>query len=331
MKPRARQALLFASAVCAIAAQNVLAQSASTSSGHAYPTRPVRLIAASAPGGTSDILARLLAQQLTADLGQTFVVDNRAGASGIIGTDLVAKAAPDGYTLLLIQPSLTINPHIFAKVPYDAVRDFAPISLVVDVPQVVSVHPSVAAKSIKDLIALAKADPGKVTNGSPGQGTHPHLTSERFQQAAGIKLQQIVYKGVGPAFVALVSGEVAVVFSAVSSATPYIKSGKIRAIGVASLERLPTLPDVPTIAETLPGFQGSQWFGVLAPARTPRPIVDRLHQAISKAARSPEMKEKFASMGMESVVSTPEAFAKVIREETVTWANVIKAAGIKPQ
>ncbi|MGZ5257380.1 MAG: Bug family tripartite tricarboxylate transporter substrate binding protein [Burkholderiales bacterium] len=323
MKVRASQALLVAAALSALAAQSVLAQM--------YPTRPVRLIAASAPGGTSDILARLLAQQLTADLGQTFVVDNRAGASGIIGTDLVAKAAPDGYTLLLIQPSLTINPHIFATVPYDPVRDFAPISLVVDVPQAVTVHPSVAAKSIKDLIALAKADPGKVTNGSPGQGTHPHLTSERFQQAAGIKLQQVVYKGVGPAFVALVSGEVAVVFSAVSSATPYIKSGKIRAIGVTSLKRLSTLPDVPTVAETLPGFESSQWFGVLAPARTPRAIVERLHQAIINASRTPDMQEKFASMGMESVVSTPEAFAKVIREETVTWANVVKAAGIKPQ
>ncbi|MGZ5152697.1 MAG: Bug family tripartite tricarboxylate transporter substrate binding protein [Burkholderiales bacterium] len=323
MKVRASQALLVAAALSAVAAQSVLAQM--------YPTRPVRLIAASAPGGTSDILARLLAQQFTADLGQTFVVDNRAGASGIIGTDLVAKAAPDGYTLLLIQPSLTINPHIFATVPYDPVRDFAPISLVVDVPQAVTVHPSVAAKSIKDLIALAKADPGKVTNGSPGQGTHPHLTSERFQQAAGIKLQQVVYKGVGPAFVALVSGEVAVVFSAVSSATPYIKSGKIRAIGVTSLKRLSTLPDVPTVAETLPGFESSQWFGVLAPARTPRAIVERLHQAIINASRTPDMQEKFASMGMESVVSTPEAFAKVIREETVTWANVVKAAGIKPQ
>ncbi|MGZ5127284.1 MAG: Bug family tripartite tricarboxylate transporter substrate binding protein [Burkholderiales bacterium] len=323
MKVRASQALLVAAALSALAAQSVLAQM--------YPTRSVRLIAASAPGGTSDILARLLAQQLTADLGQTFVVDNRAGASGIIGTDLVAKAAPDGYTLLLIQPSLTINPHIFATVPYDPVRDFAPISLVVDVPQAVTVHPSVAAKSIKDLIALAKADPGKVTNGSPGQGTHPHLTSERFQEAAGIKFQQVVYKGVGPAFVALVSGEVAVVFSAVSSATPYIKSGKIRAIGVTSLKRLSTLPDVPTVAETLPGFESSQWFGVLAPARTPRAIVERLHQAIINASRTPDMQEKFASMGMESVVSTPEAFAKVIREETVTWANVVKAAGIKPQ
>jgi tripartite-type tricarboxylate transporter receptor subunit TctC len=243
----------------------------------------------------------------------------------------VAKAAPDGYTLLLIQPSLTINPHIFAKVPHDAVRDFAPISLVVDVPQILSVHPSVPARSVKDLIALAKADPGKITNGSPGAGTHPHLTSERFQQAAGIKLQQIVYKGIGPAWIALVSGEVAVVFSAASSAMPHIRGGKVRPIGVTSLKRLATLPDVAPVAEILPGFESSQWFGILAPAGTPRPIVERLHQAITNATRTPDLKEKFAAMSMETVTSTPEEFAKVIREESVTWARVVKAAGIKPQ
>jgi tripartite-type tricarboxylate transporter receptor subunit TctC len=321
MRLRASRLLVAAAAVSLLTAQWVLAQG--------YPTRPVRLIAASAPGGTSDILARLLAQYLTTELGQQFVVDNRAGASGIIGTDLVAKATPDGYTLLLIQPSLTINPHIFAKIPYDAVRDFAPISLVVDVPQVVTVHPSVPARNIKELIALAKADPGRITNGSPGTGTHPHLTSERFQQAAGIKLQQIVYKGVAPAFVALISGEVAVVFSAASSATPHIKGGKIRAIGVTTLEPLPTLPGVAPVAEVLPGFESSQWFGVLAPAGTPRAIVERLHQAIVNVTRNPDVKEKFATMAMQPVNSTPDAFAKVIREEIVTWGKVVKAAGIK--
>jgi tripartite-type tricarboxylate transporter receptor subunit TctC len=323
MEPRAIPALIASAVVFALTAQ--------TASAQAYPTKPVRLIAASAPGGTSDILARLLAQQLTTDLGQTFVVENRAGASGIIGTDVVAKAAPDGYTLLLIQPSLTINPHIFAKVPHDAIRDFAPISLVVDVPQSITVHPSVPARSVKELIALAKAGRDKLTNGSPGQGTHPHLTSERFQQAAGIKLEQVVYKGVGPAFIGLISGEVAVVFSAVSSATPYIKSGKIRAIGVTSLKRLSTMPDVPTVAETLPGFESSQWFGILAPAGTPRSIIERLHQAITNASRTADLKEKFAAMSMEPVNSTPEEFAKVIREESVTWGKVVKAAGIKPQ
>jgi tripartite-type tricarboxylate transporter receptor subunit TctC len=323
MTLRASQPLLLAAVLSAFAARDVLAQD--------YPTRAVRLIAASAPGGTSDILARLLAQQLTAELGQTFVVENRAGASGIIGTDFVAKAAPDGYTLLLIQPSLTINPHIFAKIPYDAVRDFAPISLVVDVPQIVSVHPSVPVRSVRELIALAKANPGKLTNGSPGAGTHPHLTSERFQQAAGIELEQIVYKGIGPAFIGLISGEVAMTFSAVSSAMPHVKGGKIRAIGVTALKRLAALPDVATVADTLPGFESSQWFGILAPAGTPRPIVERLHQAIASASRTPAVKERFASMAMEPVNSTPDAFARIIREEIVTWGKVVKAAGIRPR
>ena len=320
---RAIRALLLSAAVFALGAPNVLAQ--------AYPTKTVRVIAASAPGGTSDILARLLAQQLTNELGQSFVVENRAGASGIIGTDLVAKAPPDGYTLLLIQPSLTINPHIFAKLPYDAIRDFAPVSLVVDVPQIVCVHPSVPARTVKELIALAKSSRGQITNGSPGAGTHPHLTAERFQQEAGIKLQQVVYKGVGPAFIGLISGEVMVVFSAVSSAMPHVKGGKIRPLGVTSLKRIAALPDVATVAETLPGFESSQWFGVLAPAGTPRPIVERLHQAIANATRTPDLKEKFAAMAMESVNSTPDQYAKTIREETATWAKVIKAAGIKPQ
>lgn len=324
MKVRATEALLLSATVLAVSAQTVLAQ--------AYPTRTVRLIAASAPGGTSDILARLLAQQLTNDLGQSFVVENRAGASGILGTDVVAKAAPDGYTLLLIQPSLTINPNVFAKLPYDAIRDLAPITLIVDVPQIVSVHPAVPAKNMKDLVALAKRNPGQITNGSPGSGAHPHLTSERFQQATGIKLQQVIYKGIGPAFIALISGEVMVAFSAVSSALPHVRSGKIRPLAVTTAKRLAALPDVATISESvLPGFESSQWFGILAPAGTPRPVIERLHQAITKASSSPDMKEKFAAMAMVPVNSTPEEFAKIIKEETVTWAKVIKAAGMKPR
>ena len=322
MKRRATRVLLLAAAVLSTSTEIVLAQ--------AYPTRTVRIIAASAPGGTSDILSRLLAQQLTSELGQSFVVENRAGASGILGTDVVAKAPPDGYTLLVIQPSLTINPHMFAKLPYDAIRDLAPVSLVVDVPQIVCAHPSVPAKTIKDLVALAKRGP--VTNGSPGSGTHPHLTAERFQQALGIKLEQVVYKGVGPAFTGLISGEVAVVFSAISSAMPHVKSGRIRPLAVTTLKRLNAVPEVPTIAETVvPGFESSQWFGVLAPAGTPRPIIDRLQQAIAKSTQSPDLKEKFAAMAMETVNSTPDHFAKIIKEETVSWGKVIKAAGIKPQ
>jgi tripartite-type tricarboxylate transporter receptor subunit TctC len=297
-----------------------------------YPSATVRLIAASAPGGTSDILARLLAQKLTEELKQQFLVDNRAGASGIIGTGFVAKAPPDGHTLLLIQPSLTINPSMFVKLPYDARRDLAPVSIVVDVPQIITVHPSVPAKTVPQLIALAKKQPGQIPIGSPGVGTHPHLTSELFQQQAGIQFEQVVYKGVAPAFTALVSGEVAVVLSALPSAMPHIKSGRIRPLGVTAAKRIPSLPDVPTIAETaLPGFESSQWFGVLAPAGTPRPIIDTLHQAITRATQDPQLREKLAGMGMILVNSTPEQFEKVIREETESWAKVIKAAGIKPR
>jgi tripartite-type tricarboxylate transporter receptor subunit TctC len=298
----------------------------------AYPARPVRLVAASSPGGTSDILARLLAQKLTEDYRQQFIVENRAGASGIIGTEFVAKAQPDGYTLLLIQPSLTINPSMFRNLAYDAVRDFAPITLVVDVPQIVSVHPSLPVKNVKELIALAKSKPGEIPIGSPGAGTHPHLTSELFQQRAGIRLQQVVYKGIGPAFIALVSGEVAVAFSAVPSAMPHIRSGRIRPLGVTTAKRLAALPEVPTISESaLPGFVSSQWFGLLAPAGTPRPVIESLHQAIVRAVRSPQTSEKLAAMGMVPVTSTPEEFARVIREETESWAKVIRAAGIEPR
>jgi tripartite-type tricarboxylate transporter receptor subunit TctC len=321
---KVRAALLLFLFAAALGAQGVMAQ--------AYPTATVRLIAASAPGGTSDILARLLAQKLTEELKQQFVVENRAGASGIIGTGFVAKSAPDGHTLLLIQPSLTINPSMFVKLPYDARRDFAPISIVVDVPQIITVHPSVPAKTVPQLIALAKKRPGEIPIGSPGVGTHPHLTSELFQQQAGIQFEQIVYKGIGPAFIALISGEVAVVLSAVSSAMPHVKSGRIRPLGVTAVKRLASLPDVPTIAETaLPGFESSQWFGVLAPAGTPRPIIDALHQALNRGTQDTEIRGKFAGMGMVLVNSTPEQFEQVIREETESWAKVIKAAGIKPR
>ena len=323
MKTRAARTLLF-TALAVAGIQDVLAQ--------AYPARNVRLVAASAPGGTSDILARLLAQKLAEAFKQQFVVENRAGASGILGTDAVAKAQPDGYTLLLIQPSLTINPSIFAKLPYDAINDLAPVTNVVDVAQCVSVHPSVPAKNVKDLMALARARPGALTVGSPGVGTHPHLTSELFQQMSGVKMQQVAYKGVGPAFIALVSGEVGVVFSAVPSAMPHIKSGKIRVLGVTTAKPLASLPGVPTITESaLPGFESSQWFGILAPAATPRPVIDSLHQAITRVSSSPEMKERLTGMGMTLINSTPEQFAAVIKNETGTWARVIKAAGIKPQ
>ena len=319
-----RRALVMAMALIGFAAESALAQN--------FPTRPVRLVVASSPGGASDILARLLAQKLTEELGQQVIVDNRGGASGVIGTDIVAKSNPDGHTLLIIQPSLTINPSMISKLPYDAIRDFAPISLVVDAAQILTINAAVPAKSVKDLIALAKARPGQLTFASPGIGTSPHLTAELFKLSAAVDIPQVLFKGSGPAFISLISGEVSAAFSTVLSAMPHVKSGKIRALGVTTSKRVQVVPDVPTIAESgLPGFEASQWFGILAPARTPRPVIERLYQAISRSSGNAEVKEKLAMQGVEVVNKTAEEFAAVIKRETVQWAKVIKAAGIKPQ
>jgi tripartite-type tricarboxylate transporter receptor subunit TctC len=297
-----------------------------------YPTRPIRLVVASSAGGASDILARMLGQKLSDELHQQVVVDNRGGASGVIGTDIVAKAMPDGYTLLIIQPSLTINPSMMRKLPYDAIRDFAPVSLVVNAAQIMTVNPSVPAKNVKDLIALAKAKPGQLMFGSPGVGASPHLTAEFFKLKAGIDMPQVPFKGSGMAFVSLISGEVSAAFSTVLSAMPHIKSGKIRPLAVTTLKRVQVLPDVPTMAESaLPDFETSQWFGILAPAGTPRRIIDRLYQALLRGASSPDVKDRLTAQGVEVVNKRPEEFAAVIKRETAQWAEVIKAAGIKPQ
>ncbi|MGZ8153806.1 MAG: Bug family tripartite tricarboxylate transporter substrate binding protein [Burkholderiales bacterium] len=316
-------AVMLAGAVIAASVVSALAQS--------YPTRPIRLVVASSPGGASDILARTLAQKMSEDLGQQVVVDNRGGASGVIGTDIVAKALPDGYTLLIIQPSLTINPSMIRKLPYDAVKDFAPVSLVVDAAQIMTCNAALPVKSVKDLIALAKAKPGTLMFGSPGVGTSPHLTAELFKLQAGVDMPQVLFKGSGAAYVSLISGEVSVAFSTVLSAIPHVKSGRIRALGVTTKKRVSVLPDIPTIAEAaLPEFDTSQWFGILAPARTPRPIVDRLNKSLARSANSPDVKSRFAAEGVEVVASTPEEFAVVIKRELAQWAKVIKAAGIKP-
>jgi tripartite-type tricarboxylate transporter receptor subunit TctC len=319
-----RCALVILLALTGMSAGNIFAQK--------YPIRPVRLVVASSPGGASDILARMLAQKLAEDFGQQIVVDNRGGASGVIGTDIVAKAVPDGYTLLIIQPSLTINPSMIAKLPYDAVRDFAPVSLVVDAVQIMIVNPSVPAKTVRDLIDLAKAKPGQLMIGSPGIGTSPHMTAEFFKLKAGVDMPQVLFKGFGMVSISLIAGEVSVAFSTVLSAMPHIKNGRVRPLGVTTLKRVQLLPDVPTIEESgLPGFETSQWFGILAPAGTPRPIIDRLYQALSRGANSPDVRERLAAQGVEVLNRKPEEFASVIKKELVQWAGVIKAAGIKPR
>jgi len=296
-----------------------------------YPARPVRLIAHSSPGGTSDILGRLVAHKLTESLGQQVVVENRAGASGIIGVEVASKAPPDGHTLLITQTSIAINPSMFAKLPYNALRDFAPVTQLVAAANLLVVHPSVPARGVKEFIALAKARPGSLVNGSPGQGTSPHLSAELFKIMAGIKLDHIQYKGAGQAMLSLIAGEIPVMFTTPPTAMPYLKADRLRALGATTLTRVEVLPQVPTIAETLPGYESVQWFGMLVPAGTPRPIVERLHQDIVRGLRAPDMKEKLTGLGLTAVGSTPEQFGAYMKSETEKWAKVIKSMGIKPE
>lgn len=311
-------------ALLAFCAAGALAQS--------YPTRAIKLIVPSSPGGGTDIVARILGQKLSEQLGQQFVVENRAGAGTVIGNDAVAKSAPDGYTLLMGLSTLAINPSMYAKLPYDAVRDFAPISQSVSACNILILHPSVPAKTVTELIALARAKPGSLTFGSAGMGTNPHLSGELFKSLARIDMVHVPFKGSGQSIISQLAGEIAANFPSVPTAMPYLKAGRLRGIGVTTLKRAQVLPDVPSIAEAgLPGYEATQWFGLLAPAGTPRTIIDRLYQESSRALRSAEMNERMTAEGLEVVAGTPEEFASYIRSETEKWTQVIKAAGIKPQ
>jgi tripartite-type tricarboxylate transporter receptor subunit TctC len=311
-------------ALLAFCAAGALAQS--------YPTRPIKLVVPSSPGGGTDIVARILGQKLSEQLGQQFVVENRAGAGTIIGNDAVAKSAPDGYTLLMGLSTLAINPGMYATLPYDALRDFAPISQAVSAPNILTLHPSVPAKTVQQLIVLAKAKPGSLTFGSAGLGTSPHLSGELFKSLARIDMVHVPFKGSGQSIISQLAGEISANFPSVPTAMPYIKAGRLRGLAVTTAKRAQALPDVPSIAESgLPGYEATQWFGLLAPAGTPRAIIDRLYQESSRALRTDELRERMTAEGLEVVASTPEEFAAYIRSETAKWAQVIKAAGIKPQ
>ena len=319
-----RRSLTFLPVVLAFCAAGAFAQT--------YPTRAIKLVVPSSPGGGTDIVARLLGQKMSEQLGQQFVVENRAGAGTIIGNDAVAKSAPDGYTLLMGLSTLAINPSIYTHVPYDALRDFAPISQAVSAPNILTLHPSVPAKTVKDLIALAKAKPGILTFGSAGLGTSPHLSGELFKTLAHVNMVHVPFKGSGQSVISQLAGEIAANFPSLPTAMPYIKAGRLRGLGVTTLKRAQALPDVPSIAESgVPGYEATQWFGLLAPAGTPRPIIDRLYQESSRALRTEDLKERMLGEGLEVVAGTPEQFAAYIKSETTKWAQVIKAAGIKPQ
>ena len=297
-----------------------------------YPNRTVRIVVPTTPSGGSDLVARLLAPALSERWGKQVVVDNRAGAGTAIGSELVAKAPPDGYTLLMGLSTLAINPALYAKVPYDAVRDFAPVTQAVFVPHLIIVHPSLPVKSVTDLIAFAKARPGQILFASAGRGTNQHLAMELFSTMAQIHLMHIPYKGTSPAIVDLIAGQVAVMAPSMVSALPHVRSGRLRALGVTSARRAWGAPDIPAIAEAgLPGYNSVQWIGLLAPAGTPREIVARLYRESISILRTPDSVKRLAGEGAEVVASTPDEFAAFIKTETVKWAKVAQTAGIRPE
>jgi tripartite-type tricarboxylate transporter receptor subunit TctC len=299
--------------------------------GQSYPSKPIRLVVPFPAGGTTDLLARAMAQKLSEALGQQVVVDNRPGAGGNIGSDIVAKSAPDGYTLLMgTVGTHAINVSLYAKMPYDAVKDFVPIVLVAGVPNVLVVHPALPVKTVADLIKLAKDQPGSINFASSGNGTSIHLSGELFKSLTGVQMAHIPYKGSAPALTDLIGGQVQIMFDNLPSALPHIKAAKLRAIAVTSTKRAPALPDLPTIAESgVPGFEASSWFGMLAPAGTPREIVLRINAEVNKALQAGDMKEKLLAQGAEAVGNSPEFFVEYIRSETTKWAKVVKDSGAK--
>jgi len=295
-----------------------------------YPNRPIRLIVPQSAGGSTDLIARLLAQKMSDSLGQTVVVDNRPGAGSVNGTETAAKAAPDGYTLLTVAASFTITPALHQKLPFDSVRDFAPISQTATLPHILIVHPSVPVKSVKDLVALAKAKPGDLNVATSGIATSTHLAAELFMHLTGTKMVTVPYKGGSPSMTAMLAGQCQLNFAAMSTAIPHVRSGKVRAIAVSSGKRSVTAPEFPTIAEAgVPGYEHSSWVGLLAPAKTPRSIVARLSAEAIKAAEAPDTRPYLLKSGMEPVGSTPAEFAAVIKTEIAKWQKVVKAAGIK--
>ena len=321
--------LILSRTLAAVAACLLLAGIPSAIAQSAYPAKPVRLVVPFPPGGTTDILARAVAQKLSEAWGQQVVVDNHPGAGGNIGSDIVAKAAPDGYTLLMgTVGTHAINPSLYAKMPYNHVKDFAPVILVAGVPNVLVVNPSVPAQSVQELIAYAKANPGKLNFASSGNGTSIHLSGELFKTMTGTQMTHVPYKGSAPALTDLVGGQVQLMFDNLPSSLAFIKAGKLRALAVTSAARSTALPDVPTLAESgLPGFEASSWFGVLAPAGTPHDIVSKLNGAIAAWLASPEARDNLAAQGAIAAGGSPDAFARHIDAETAKWAKVVKASG----
>jgi tripartite-type tricarboxylate transporter receptor subunit TctC len=322
-------ALAFAAALTGAAALPTRAAEAPA----AFPTKPIRLIVPFTPGGSTDILARAIGQKLTDAWGQSVVIDNRPGAGGIIGMETAAKAAPDGYTLVMGHVgTLAANPALYKSLPYDPVKDFAPITLIAMVPNVLVVGPAVPSKSVAELVALAKSKPGKLDYGSGGNGSAAHLATEYFKLKAGVDVQHVPYKGTAPALADLLGGQIAFIITGLPPVLPQVKAGKLRILGVASAQRLKQFPDIPTIAESgVPGYEATQWYGILAPAATPKELVAKLNRDIVRALKDPSVAEKLSAEGAEPVGDSPEQFGAFIRSEIDLWGKVIRATGAKAE
>jgi tripartite-type tricarboxylate transporter receptor subunit TctC len=297
-----------------------------------YPTRPVRFVVGPGPGSGTDVMARAMALRLTERLGQSVIVDNRTGAGGTIAVAIVAKALPDGYTILFVSGSLVIHPFIYPRLPYDAVRDLAPVTLVGVVPQVLVVNPSVPAQSMREFIALAKEKPGSIAYGSGGVGSTGHLAGELLQSSAGIRLVHVPYKGAGPAAVDVIAGQIQALFTSAVNALQHARTGKVRMVGVTTLKRAAALPDVPTFAESgVPGYELMTWYGVLVPAGTPHLVVSRLNREIRAVVQLPDVQERLAADGVESSAGSPEEFAALIKRELTRIGGIVRSAGIQAE
>ncbi|MGE5523257.1 MAG: Bug family tripartite tricarboxylate transporter substrate binding protein [Rhodospirillaceae bacterium] len=298
----------------------------------AYPTKPVRLIIPFAPGGGTDLTGRAIAQKLTEALGQTFVADNRAGANGTIGADLAAKAPPDGYTISMISSSHSVNPSLMKRLPYDLITDLAPITQATTQPYALVLHPSVPAKSVKELIALAKSKPGTLNYGSSGTGGLSHLSGALFSHLAGIDINHVPYKGGSPALTDVIAGQIQMLFSTILQAHTHLASGRLRPLAVTTAKRSRAMPDLPTMAEAgVKGYEVAGWYGVVAPAKTPKPIVTKLNQEIVRALKMPDVGDKMAADGSEPVGSTPEQFGAHIKSEVAKWRDLIQKTGIRAE
>ena len=310
-------------------ATQTAAQSAATGSGQAWPAKPVRIVSPFAPGGGNDTLSRILAASLTPRLTQQVVVENRPGANTIVGTELVVKSAPDGYTLIVLPNAITINPHLYRKLPFDLAKDLAPVTLIGTSPLILVLHPSLPVRTVRDFLALARAKPNELTNGSSGNGSIGHLAGALLGLMTGTSLVHVPYKGTALAVTELIGGQIVLSFAAALTVVPHIRSGRLRAVGVTGPKRSSALPEVPAIAETVPGFSAEIWYALFAPAHTPAEIIHRLNREVSAIFAQTEIKDKLADQGVDAHTSTPQEMVKLIAADLEKWAKVVKATGAR--